>query len=64
LETPIAWTVGGTNADEYDAAFEARSAGGQSVHGEVDFVERHGLAPSWMPAAVRAAWHGSLPAAE
>jgi SAM-dependent methyltransferase len=39
---PIAWTVGGTNADEYDAAFEARSAGGQSVHGEADFVERQG----------------------
>ncbi|MDB5059832.1 MAG: SAM-dependent methyltransferase, partial [Chloroflexi bacterium] len=38
----MAWTVGGINADNYDAAFEQRSDAGQNVHGEADFVERHG----------------------
>lgn len=38
----MAWNVGGTNADEYDAAYEARAAAGRHVHGEADFVERHG----------------------
>ena len=37
----MAWRIGGTNADNYDAAFEARAATGQQVHGEADFVERH-----------------------
>jgi SAM-dependent methyltransferase len=42
LEKLMAWTVGGVNADNYDAAFESRSAAGQNVHGEADFVVRHG----------------------
>jgi len=36
------WVTGATNAEEYDAAYETRSSAGQNVHGEADFVERHG----------------------
>ncbi|HXT36337.1 MAG TPA: class I SAM-dependent methyltransferase [Chloroflexota bacterium] len=34
--------VGNTDAESYDAAYETRAATGQNVHGEADFVERHG----------------------
>ncbi|HVC81933.1 MAG TPA: class I SAM-dependent methyltransferase [Chloroflexota bacterium] len=42
LEKYMPWIVGGTDADSYDAAYETRAAAGQNVHGEADFVERHG----------------------
>lgn len=38
----MSWIVGATDADQYDAAYETRAAAGQNVHGETDFVERHG----------------------
>ena len=38
----MAWTVGGADAEGYDAAYEADAAAGLGVHGEADFVQRHG----------------------
>ncbi len=38
----MTWTVGGTNADRYDAAYERDAAAGRNVHGEADFVEHCG----------------------
>jgi SAM-dependent methyltransferase len=38
----MAWTIGGINAEDYDAAYEKDAAAGRNVHGEADFVERHG----------------------
>ena len=38
----MAWNVGGVDAEGYDAAYEAGAAAGLGVHGEADFVARHG----------------------
>jgi len=38
----MVWNVGGVDAERYDEAYEADAAAGLGVHGEADFVQRHG----------------------
>jgi SAM-dependent methyltransferase len=36
----MAWKIGQTRGDDYDAVFDRRAAAGEDIHGEASFVER------------------------